>query len=133
MRVVGCFLQYKGKFVILLRHSHKPDGNTWGLPSGKVEPGESDRDAIMRELHEETGYQASSSEVKLLGEFQFISSEGQPFIYVTHRVILPSLHTVQLETHAHAAYKWVTPKECDAMPDLIFGLHELLRLAGYIK
>lgn len=55
LRVVGCFLEYEGKFVLLHRHAHKPNGGTWGLPAGKVEPGESDTAAVLRELWEETG------------------------------------------------------------------------------
>jgi 8-oxo-dGTP pyrophosphatase MutT (NUDIX family) len=50
MRVVGCFLEFDTKFVILSRHSHKPDGNIWGLPSGKVEDDESDQEAICGSL-----------------------------------------------------------------------------------
>ena len=63
MRVVGCFLEYDGKFVLLLRHVHKADGGTWGLPAGKVEPGESDETAMLRELYEETGYKALPKEL----------------------------------------------------------------------
>ena len=39
MKVVGCFLEYDGRFVIVHRHAHKVDGDTWGLPGGKVELG----------------------------------------------------------------------------------------------
>ena len=42
MRVVGCFLQYEDRFVLVHRLPHKVDGDTWGLPSGKVESGEID-------------------------------------------------------------------------------------------
>jgi 8-oxo-dGTP pyrophosphatase MutT (NUDIX family) len=36
MEVVGCFLENDGEFLILQRHDNKPQGNTWGLPSGKL-------------------------------------------------------------------------------------------------
>lgn len=132
MRVVGCFLEYQGKFVILYRHSHKPDGNTWGLPSGKVEAREDDVAATLRELQEETGYKADASELEHLGDFDFVSSRGEPLLYGTYRIRLDSPHEVQLEEQGHAEYKWVTPAECDAREDLISGFHKLLRLVGYI-
>lgn len=132
MRVVGCFLEYDGKFVLLLRHSHKPEGNTWGLPGGKVEPDETDQQAIIRELAEETGYVAEAREIELLGEYEFTSPTEGPFQYVTYGVILNGAHDVRLEQSAHADYTWVSPIEADAKNDLISGLHDLFRLVGYI-
>lgn len=45
-----------GKRVLLLKRSEKGDGfNTWGLPGGKVEEGETDIDAAIREAKEECG------------------------------------------------------------------------------
>ncbi len=133
MRVVGCFLEFDDKFVILLRHSHKPDGNTWGLPSGKVEPDESDKDAALRELQEETGYKAAATELQHIGDYAFMSSDNKPYTYVTYRIKLKAQHQVALENAAHADYKWVTANECYAMADLISGFHELLKIVGYIK
>jgi 8-oxo-dGTP pyrophosphatase MutT (NUDIX family) len=133
MRVAGCFLEHQGKFVILYRHSHKPDGDTWGLPGGKVEQGESDEAAILRELAEETGYKASDSELEHIGDFDFVSPRGTPYTYVTFRVALGREHSVQLERSAHAEYRWVTAEECDALPNLITDFDTLLRLTGHIQ
>lgn len=40
---------------------------TWELPGGTVEPGESLQEAVVHELHEETGLMARPSDVHLLG------------------------------------------------------------------
>jgi 8-oxo-dGTP pyrophosphatase MutT (NUDIX family) len=133
MRIVGCFLEYNGKFVILFRHAHKPDGSTWGLPGGKVEKGETDHEAIIRELYEETGYKADTAQLEHLGDFPFTASFGTPGVYVTYKVTVAAAHQIELEASAHSTYKWVSPEECDAMSNLITGFHELLRQAGYMQ
>lgn len=42
---------------------HRPSHSDWGLPKGKLDAGERWQDAALREVREETGYQAK------LGEF----------------------------------------------------------------
>jgi 8-oxo-dGTP pyrophosphatase MutT (NUDIX family) len=131
MRVAGCFLEYNGKFLILLRHGHKPDGNTWGLAGGKVETGESDEQAIIRELAEETGYVARPSELEHLGNFPFLSLRGENYIFSTFRIRLAKPHTVKLEASAHNDFAWVSPQECLAKQNLIHDFDTLLKLVGY--
>lgn len=133
MRVVGIFLEYNDKFVLLHRHEHKPDGNTWGLPSGKVEENETDLDAALRELFEETGYKGTREELEHLGDFKFTSTSGVPFVYVTYRLKLTNPHKVIIEDNAHKKAVWVTVDKADKMNDLIYGLHELFRYVGFIK
>jgi phosphatase NudJ len=132
MRVVGCFLFHEDKFVLVHRLPHKPEGGTWGLASGKVEEGESDLAAIQRELFEETGYKAGDHEVELLGAFDFTTPDGEPYVFVAHRVQLDEHHDVIIEKAAHSEFQWVTIEEADARDDLIYGLHDLFRYVGLI-
>jgi 8-oxo-dGTP pyrophosphatase MutT (NUDIX family) len=53
--VVSAFLQYRGKFLLLKRNDSKPEGNTWGMPAGKIDKSESIYEGVIREVHEETG------------------------------------------------------------------------------
>lgn len=45
----------KGNEILLAKRSNPPDVARWAFPGGRVEPGETTRDAALRELHEETG------------------------------------------------------------------------------
>ncbi|MFI7502853.1 bifunctional class I SAM-dependent methyltransferase/NUDIX hydrolase [Streptomyces sp. NPDC049687] len=54
---------YGPRGLLLGRHRR----GTWELPGGTVEPGESLRETVVRELREETGLRTDPSEVRLLG------------------------------------------------------------------
>ncbi len=41
--------------ILLIRRGHAPSAGLWSLPGGRVEPGESEADAVRREVAEETG------------------------------------------------------------------------------
>ncbi|WP_033295101.1 NUDIX hydrolase [Amycolatopsis jejuensis] len=41
--------------LLLIQRGHDPGKGLWSLPGGRVEKGETDTEAVVRELHEETG------------------------------------------------------------------------------
>ncbi|TWH74143.1 ADP-ribose pyrophosphatase YjhB (NUDIX family) [Modestobacter roseus] len=41
--------------LLLIRRGHAPSAGLWSVPGGRVEPGESEPDAVVREVREETG------------------------------------------------------------------------------
>jgi len=51
--IVSCYVEHDGKILILHRQNHKPQGNTWGLPAGKIDDNEDKIEAMLREIFEE--------------------------------------------------------------------------------
>ena len=41
--------------LLLVKRGHEPEMGRWSLPGGRVRPGESDPEAVLREVREETG------------------------------------------------------------------------------
>jgi 8-oxo-dGTP diphosphatase len=50
---------FKDRKVLLVRRKSAPFAGLWSLPGGKIEAGETARDAVRRELKEETGLKTS--------------------------------------------------------------------------
>jgi len=41
--------------LLLIKRGHEPGAGLWSLPGGRIEPGETDAEALVREMLEETG------------------------------------------------------------------------------
>jgi 8-oxo-dGTP diphosphatase len=58
IRVVAAVItDDEGRVLACRRAPHKSLAGSWEFPGGKVEPGESDADALVREIQEELGVQ----------------------------------------------------------------------------
>jgi 8-oxo-dGTP diphosphatase len=53
VRVVAAVIRRDGRILVTRRHGHAERGGQWEFPGGKVEPGESESEALVREIREE--------------------------------------------------------------------------------
>jgi 8-oxo-dGTP diphosphatase len=59
IRCVGAVVHDADGRLLVIRRANEPGRGRWSLPGGRVEPGESDEQAVARELAEETGLAVS--------------------------------------------------------------------------
>lgn len=118
--IVSCFFECDDKFLLLLRQDTKPQGNTWGVPAGKVEVRENSVDAIVRELFEETGFTALKSNILFI-QTVFVRYSEYDFLYHIYKLHLNRNPLVKIDSNSHKDFKWVSPTEALGMnliPDL---------------
>ncbi|HEY5355971.1 MAG TPA: NUDIX domain-containing protein [Streptosporangiaceae bacterium] len=56
---VGAIIKDEAGRLLLIQRGHEPETGRWSLPGGRIEPGESDAQAVARETREETGLQVT--------------------------------------------------------------------------
>ncbi len=113
--VVGCYVEHDGRIVLLRRHPNKRSGDRWGLPAGKTEVGETLRQAMVRELREETGISVAGDSLQER-ETWYVELPDRSFEYHTFSLALDEQPAVELHPDEHHEYRWVTPEEALQMP-----------------
>ena len=60
---VGGIIRDDSGALLLVLRANEPAAGLWSLPGGRVEPGETDDEALLREVREETGLEVSVGEL----------------------------------------------------------------------
>ena len=108
--VVSVFIENAGEILLLLRQDHKPQGNTWGMPAGKVKHGEALLDALVREVREEIGLRIYRQECKY-SEGYYVRYTDYDFLYHVYHLFVPEKPTLNINMNEHKDYRWVKPVE----------------------
>ena len=112
--VVSCFLEHDGKILLLHRQDHKPEGDTWGVPAGKVDSNEDIYEATLREIREETGVSLGKEQLTH-GHKLFVRYPGYDFFYHIFHAALAERPVISISSNEHKTYTWVTPQEALGM------------------
>ena len=102
-----------GRVLIAQRPEGKSMAGLWEFPGGKVDPGETPEEALVRELREELGIETATS---CLAPIAF-ASHG----YETFHLLMPVFACRKWngtpQPHEGQALKWVAPVELVALSD----------------
>lgn len=111
--------------LLLVKRGHPPGEGLWSVPGGRVEAGESDAEAVARELLEETGLVVSVG--ALAGVVERPGPDGVTFVISDYAATAVG-GTLRAGDDA-ADVRWVAVPDLDALP-LTPGLLEALREWG---
>jgi 8-oxo-dGTP diphosphatase len=110
IRVVAAVLERDGRYLITQRRATAVLPLMWEFPGGKVEPGETDQQALKRELKHRLGVDIDVGKL--------ISFVSHPYEHYVVDLFLYECNLLNeaLEPRAVAAFKWVASSEFDQYP-----------------
>lgn len=102
----------RGRFLLLRRpETSEYNAGRWEFPGGRIDQGEGTRDALVREVREETGLDVQPG--RLLGAGDQERREGR-VVHLVLAAVAPDREI--LISDEHDAYRWVTPKGLAELP-----------------
>jgi ADP-ribose pyrophosphatase YjhB (NUDIX family) len=123
---VGAVIRDSGERLLLIQRRNEPGAGRWSLPGGRIEPGESDQQAVVREVAEETGLTVTCG--PLLGAVERPGRAGAVVDIWDYVAFIDGGELAAGDDAADA--RWVTDAEAlalDAAGELTDGLVEALR------
>jgi 8-oxo-dGTP diphosphatase len=121
--------------MLMILRGHEPGLGLWSIPGGRIEPGESDEQAVSREVREETGLEVTCG--RLLGAVELPGLDGaivviRDYLAFTVPGPMPGPPGPPVPTAGDDAadVRWVSDAEADAMEasgELTSGLLAALR------
>lgn len=103
--------------MLLILRGHEPGKGLWSIPGGRIEPGETDEQAVVREVSEETGLGVTCG--RLLGTAELPGLAGATVVvrdYLAH-LAAGSADLRAVAGDDAADVRWVTDAQAREMDD----------------
>ncbi len=125
---VGAIVRDGQGRLLIIQRGHDPEAGRWSLPGGRVEPGESDAQALAREMLEETGLIVTPG--PLVGAVERPGT-GDTVLDIRDYAATVTGGTLAAGDDAADA-RWVAPGDLTSFP-LTTGLACILRSWGVLE
>ncbi|HTI26872.1 MAG TPA: (deoxy)nucleoside triphosphate pyrophosphohydrolase [Kutzneria sp.] len=125
--VVATAIMRNGQVLAQQRAFPSADAGRWEFPGGRVEPGESEEAAVVRECREELGVEVKTGQ-RIGPEVPL--RNGMVLRLYTATLADESAEPIAVE---HSAVKWVSAEEIDDVPWLAADLAFLPELAVIVR
>jgi 8-oxo-dGTP diphosphatase len=125
---VGAIVRDDQGRLLLIQRGHDPEAGRWSLPGGRVEPGETDAQALAREMLEETGLVVTPG--PLIGAVERPGT-GDTVLDIRDYAATVTGGTLAAGDDAADA-RWVAPGDLTSFP-LTTGLAGILRSWGVLE
>jgi len=119
---VGAVIHDRRGRLLLIQRGQEPGRGLWSLPGGRVEPGETDHEAVVREVAEETGLRVRPG--RLVGRVSRAAPSGGVYDIADYACEVAGEDALRPGTDADDA-QWVTAADYAGLP-LVYGMTDAL-------
>ena len=108
VEVVAAIIEHEGR-ILGTQRGYGEFAGGWEFPGGKIEPGESPEQALVREIHEELGATIS------VGPLITVVDHDYDTFHLHMHCFLCHVEGGALELHEHLAAKWLDAQTIDSV------------------
>lgn len=108
IKVVAAIIQKENK-ILATKRGYGEFINMWEFPGGKIEPGETKEEALIREIKEELNIEINVDKFVIDIEYQY------PNFYLFMSCFMCSIKEGSIELLEHNDGKWITKEELNTL------------------